>query len=407
MLLSSPALAQSSWDDELASALTNGEFDLKFSYRYEFVDADRPISDTNPSKVRDANASTLRTRLVYKSGEFKNVFLTLNMDDLRPIVANDFDDTRNGKSQYAIVPDPKGTDLNLASLTWTGLENGTVVLGRQRIKRANVRFIGNVVWRQNEQTYDSISFGYKPVEKLDLFYAYVDRVKRVLGPNENGSGISASLATWQSNSHLLDGTYTFSPALKLFGYAYLLDFKNAADFSSSTIGLRATGAVEFGNGPTLGYQAEFARQGDYKDNPNSYDANYVLLDGALSWQTFGFRLMYEVLEGNGQPFTSFLTPLATLHKFNGWADRFLVTPADGLEDFAIEGNVKFLQGNWRLIYHKFTANKGGADYGDEIDFAASWQIGKRYTVLVKAAFYSADQFAFDTDKVWFQFTADF
>ncbi|MFW2403994.1 MAG: hypothetical protein ACN4GT_04440, partial [Gammaproteobacteria bacterium] len=311
--LGSPAIAQSSWDDELASALTNGEFDLKFRYRYEFVEADRPISATNPDQVRNANASTLLTRLVYKSGEFKNVFLTLNMDDLRPIVGNDFNDTRNGKSQYAIVPDPKGTDLNLASLTWTGLENGTVVVGRQRISRANVRFIGNVVWRQNEQTYDSVSFAYKPVEKLDLFYAYVDRVKRIFGPNENGSGIAAMLASWQSNSHLLDGAYTFSPAFKLFGYAYLLDFKNAANFSSSTIGLRATGTHKFDSGPTLGYQAEFARQGDYKDNPNSYDANYVLLDGALSWDIFGFRLMYEVLEGNGQPGTSFLTPLATLH----------------------------------------------------------------------------------------------
>ena len=398
-VLATPAMAQSDWQTEFADAWKNGDFDLNFRYRYEFVDSD--IFD------KDANASTLLTRLVYKSAEFRNVFVTLNMDDLRPIIANNFNDTRNGKTQYPVVPDPKGTSLNLASLTWTGLEGGTLVVGRQRISRANVRFVGNVAWRQNEQTFDSISFAYQPNDDIDLFYSYVDRVKRVFGPNENGSGAAASLASWRSNSHLLDGAYTVSPALKLMAYAYLLDFDNAAAFSNATIGLRGTGSHRFGNGPQLGYQLEFARQSDYKSNTTSYDANYILLDGALDWERFGFRAMYEVLEGNGQPGESFLTPLATLHKFNGWADRFLVTPADGLEDFAIEGNAKFLNGSWRLIYHNFTANTGGADYGSEIDLSASWKIGKHYTALVKMAFYDADTFAWDTNKIWVQFTADF
>jgi len=39
---------------------------------------------------------------------------------------------------------------------------------------------------------------------------------------------------------------------------------------------------------------------------------------------------YEVLEGNGA--IGFATPLATLHAFNGWADMFLTTPANGLKD---------------------------------------------------------------------------
>ncbi len=406
-LVGSPAFAQSTWDTELADAFKNGDFSVRFRYRYEFVDT--------PRTPRDANASTLLTRLEYKSAEFKNVFLTLNMDDLRPIIASNFDDTRNGKSQYAVVPDPKGTDLNLASLTWTGLEGGSVVLGRQRIKRTNLRFIGNVAWRQNEQTYDSLSFGYRPNDKIDLFYAYVDRVKRVVGPDEVPSPSGAASASWQSNSHLIDGAYTFSPALKLFGYIYLLDFKNAIGFSNSTIGIRATGTYPFDNGPRLGYQAEFATQGDYGDNPNNYDANYILLEGALSWEKFGFRLMYEVLEGDGPAGTSFLTPLATLHIFNGWADRFLVTPGAGLEDFAVEGNVQFLSGNWRLIYHTFSANTGGTDYGDELDFVASWRFGERYTALVKFALYSSDAascsaptlWTCDADKAWMQFTADF
>jgi len=390
----SMALAQDDWTTQFADAFKDGEFDVAFRYRYEFVDA--------AIFGKDANASTLRTRLVFKSAEFKNVFLTLNMDDIHPIVVDDYNSTRNNKTQYPVVPDPKGTDLNLASLTWTGLEDGELILGRQRIKRANDRFVGNVGWRQNEQTYDALAFKYSPLEKLDLFYSYVDRVKRVFGP-EAGTPTEA----FSSNTNLLDAAYTFSPAIKLFGYVYLMEFKNSAANSNQTIGIRATGDYRFGNGPNLNYQAELATQQDYKNSPFNYDANYMHLAGTANWERFGFTLGYEVLEGNGTFGNSFKTPLATLHKFNGWADQFLVTPDAGLEDLYIAGSAKFLQGDWQLIFHQFSANTGSADWGDELDFSASWKFGKYYSGAILAAFFDSDQWAWDTDKVWLQFTADF
>lgn len=392
-LAAAPALAQGSWQSELENAFRTGEFDLAFRYRFEFVDED--------ILSKDANASTLRTRLVYKSGEFKNVFLTLNMDDVRPIIGHDFNDTRNGKTQYPVVADPKGTDLNIAALTYTGFENASIVLGRQRIQRENVRFIGNVGWRQNEQTYDSLTGYYKPIDNLELFYSYVDRVRRIFGPEE---GVPTS--AFRSNSNLLDAAYTVSPLLRLFGYAYLLEFKNAASFSSRTFGIKATGSYRVGDGPNLTYHAEFGAQEDYKNNPVNYDTNYVFLNAGADWERFGAKLGFEVLEGDGTPGSSFQTPLATLHAMNGWADRFLVTPDAGLEDLSIEGNAKWLNGTWRLIYHKFSANSGGADWGDEIDISAGWKLGDRYTALVKLAFYDADQFSNDVTKFWVQFTAD-
>lgn len=400
LLLSGPAalaadsLLTQDWTTEFADAFKNGEFNVGFRYRYEFVDS--AIFDKN------ANASTLRTRLVWKSADFKNVFMTLNMDDVRPIVGRNFNDTRNGKTQYPVVADPKGTDLNLASLTWTGLENGTLVLGRQRIKRGNLRFVGNVGWRQNEVTYDALSFAYKGSEKFDVYYSYIDRVKRIFGPDD---GIPA--ASFQSNSHLFDGSYEFNPAIKLFGYLYLLDFDNGLLFSNQTLGVRATGDFPFGDGPKLSYAAEFATQQDYGSNPVNYDANYYVLDATLAWETFGFRMGYEVLGADSSNAGSFQTPLATAHKFNGWADRFIVTPDAGLEDLYLEGNVQFLGGKWALIYHKFSANTGGADWGDELDFLATWKFRKHYSVLVKAAVYNADQWAWDTDKFWVMLNADF
>ena len=396
VLCSQPALAQNveSWNEKFIDGITNGDFDISFRYRYEYVESD--------NFANDANASTLRTRLLYKSDTVWNTFLTVNMDDVRPIVADNFNDTRNGKIQYPVVPDPKGTDLNLASLTWVGVDGLTAVLGRQRIIRGNSRYIGNVGWRQNEQTYDSLSFAYSPIEKLDLFYAYVDRVKRIFGP-ENG----VPTDDFRSDSHLIDAAYTFDSWLKLSGYAYLLKLENAPALSSQTVGVRGAGSFDVADDIKLGYVAELARQSDYGDNPNSYDANYYLAEGSFNWSNFGFRLGYEVLEGNGTIGQSFVTPLATLHKFNGWADQFIVTPPGGLEDLYAEANAKWLGATWRLIYHDFSANKGGADYGSEIDFAVSRKFGKHYTALFKFAVYDAKTWNVDVNKVWLQFTADF
>src|SRR3546814_3293516 len=69
--------------------------------------------------------------------------------------------------------------------------------------------------------------------------------------------------------------------------------------------------------------------------------------------------------GNGV--VAFQTPLATLHAFNGWADRFLSTPGNGLEDIYVGVGGKHGQWNWQALWHDFSADRGGADYGTELD----------------------------------------
>ncbi len=419
--LSMPLAGAEDFGTQVVDAFKNGSFNVAFRYRYEFVDWD--------ARTKDANASTLRTRLVYKTAPLFDTFLTINMDDLRPIIGSDFDDTRNGKSQYPVVADPKGTDLNLASLTFTGLEGGKIVLGRQRIIRENHRFIGNVGWRQNEQTYDSVSIDYAFTDKFQLFYGYVDRVKRIFGPDDPLPTLptQALSANFSSNSHLLDVSYTFSPLFRMTGYAYLLDLENdllpsptpfsvglgtSDSFSSQTLGVRLTGKQDLNGDMKFSYAAEFAAQQDYEDNPNNYDENYYLLEAGLDWAKYGFKLGYETLEGSGAVGASFQTPLATLHKFNGWADLFLVTPGGGLEDLYIQGTAKALGGKFSLIYHDFSAQTGSSDYGSELDFVASWSFMKNYSVLAKFALFEVDNSSpisahTDISKFWLQLSANF
>ena len=56
----------------------------------------------------------------------------------------------------------------------------------------------------------------------------------------------------------------------------------------------------------------------------------VLVAGG-GYQQVGFRVGWERLSGSERE-GQFQTPLATLHAFNGWADKFLSTPVNGIED---------------------------------------------------------------------------
>jgi len=388
------AVAGGEGSASIGQAFTDGTFNVDFRYRLEQVDQD--------GLPQDATASTLRTRLTYRTAEYADFSLLVEVDDLRPLGSSSYNSTRNGKTDRPVVADPKGTDLNQAAIRFTGFDSTPVTLGRQRINRTNERFVGGVGWRQNEQTFDAFTLSHSVSDDLTVFYGYMNSVKRVFGPD---SGTPA--ADLDTDSHLLDLSYQLQDNIHITGYMYLLDFDDAASLSNRTFGVRVAGSSKLGGDLGLNYQAELARQDDTGDNPNSYEASYLLLEGALAFSAIAVKVGYEVLEGDGVAGQSFQTPLATLHKFQGWADQFLSTPAGGIEDLYVGVSGTVLEGTYNLIYHDFSAQTGGGSYGDEIDASLQWKIGKHYGVLLKLAHYSADGFATDTEKYWVMFTASF
>ncbi len=78
----------------------------------------------------------------------------------------------------------------------------------------------------------------------------------------------------------------------------------------------------------------------------------------------GVGIGYELL-GSDDGMKAFSTPLATLHKFQGWADQFLVTPADGIEDIYFKMTGSIGKTNLAFFYHDYSADEGSADYGEE------------------------------------------
>jgi len=374
----------------LPEAIAEGKADLSFRYRLETVDQD--------GIAKSAAASTLRTRLGWRSARLEGWDALIEMDDVSYLGNDNFNNLRNGKASYPVVADPNGTGINQLNVRYLD-GPAEVVIGRQRINVDNQRFIGGVGWRQNEQTYDALSAIWS-ADGYSATYRYLDRVSRIFGPEDGSPDKSLD-----SDSHLIHGTANLGDG-EIAGYAWLLDFDNAAALSSNTLGVRYDVEFEIDDW-RLPLHVEYARQRDGGDNPADYSANYVHTSIGATAGAISATLGFEVLGADDDAGVAFATPLATLHKFNGWADKFLGTPGSGLEDRYLGGSYETGIGKFAATWHDFEADSGGADYGSEIDVSWSTSVGEHLGVLAKAARYDADAFATDTTKVWVMLTASF
>lgn len=359
-------------------------------YRHEAVSDD--------AFARDAAADTLRLRLGYSHA------LGAGFEagaELEAVLASDsrYNSTANGRVAYPVVADPASFELNQAWLRWRG-ERGGATLGRQRLLLDNQRFVGNVGWRQNEQTYDAVVADFAPRDGLVLRYAWLDRVHRVF----SDEAIDPLARERDLDAHLLNASVK-GRAGTLVGYGYWLEDQDVATASTRTLGLRWTGERTAGPA-TFAWTLEAARQRGHAENPLDVDAGYFLVEPSLSLRGLALKLGWERLGGDGV--AAFQTPLATLHAFNGWADKFLSTPVNGLDDRYASVSGKFGSGRledklgWTLAYHDFDAVRGGASYGREWNASLSFPLPAGLVGLVKLADYRSDGFARDTRKLWLQ-----
>lgn len=383
----------------LPTLVSNGKAGLDLRYRYESVEqSDKPAT---------AGASTLRLRLNLSSGSVGGFSGLAEFDHVQVIGGEHYDSTRNGLTRYPVVADPEGTDLNQVYLQYAGGAGTTLRLGRQRIRLDGERFIGSVAWRQNEQTFDAFLLETKALPGVTATYGYLDGVRRVFGPD---SGTPPE--TFDSNSHFLNLKLTKLPVGALTVYGYFLDFDDAPQLSADTYGVRYDGSHAIGERLKFNWALEYARQQDAGANLAPIDAAYSFIEVSLKTATAGMVVGREVLSGERGTFTpatnpAFQTPLATLHKWQGWADKFLTTPSAGIEDLYVGLNGSFAGFNGQAVWHDFQAEATSLDYGTELDLSVSRKFAQRYEVLVKYADYSADGLFTDTRKFWLQFGAVF
>jgi hypothetical protein len=237
------------------------------------------------------------------------------------------------------------------------------------------------------------------VDNLSVKYAYLWSVQRVFGPD----GPSPD-----SDSHLVNISYAAAPELTVTPFAYLLDFEGDEPLNSGdTFGVRLTGEV--GLDPdderdvSLAYELTYARQSDAGANPVDFEADFFAAQATLARRDLGsVSLGYQLL-GSDDGAYGFRFPLGTNHAFQGFADNFLVTPADGLQDLYVGASAELLWGvRGVAVAHWFWTDEGSRDLGQELDLALSKKINENWSVLVKGAFYDGDAGEPDVTRVWFQ-----
>jgi len=364
--------------------------------RYETVDQAGLPDDTDALTVR------VRSGIQALSGPLTAIVEAQGTLAL----VGDYYDGLHGAATRPLVADPQNIALYLAQLQYR-TKAVSVTIGRQRIALDDERFVGTAPFRDNGQTFDAARIEWTGVKglKADLTYAW--RVNTIWGID----GVGARPRSIGGDNVLGNLSYA-SPVGTITGFAYLVDQDETAvqgfRLSSQTYGARLAGARPLGKGIKLSYQLSYATQSDYHRNPNRYRADYYLIDAGLDLHALKLGAGYEVLGADkGVALAAFETPIATGFKFQGWADKFLTTPPDGVRD--LYGNLGY---GWKqagpfkaltlqVVYHRFAADRHSRLYGDEIDLLASAKLGKT-SLSARYADYQADGFATDTRKFWLQ-----
>ncbi len=383
-LASAGAGASATAAETWGQALAEGKVLVDLRARFESVKQD--------GFAASADALTNRLRVGFQTAPLAGTAFLAEGVVVDDLVA-DYNSTTNGQTQYPVVADPADfATVNRLAVINKSLERTTLTFGRQRIVLDDARFVGNVGWRQHEQTFDALRAQWGGAKiKADLTWA--SQVNRVFGPD-------SPQGKWEGDVVLANFGFA-SPAGNVTLFDYYLDIDDSAAASTHTAGVKLAGSKPLGK-LTGTYALVYARQNEAGASLADVDAHYALVEGGLTLPKVGVALGRELLSGDGV--TAFATPLATLHAFQGWADKFLATPADGIEDAYLRVSVPLgrrgpFTSTAAAVFHDYEADLGGAPYGEELDLQIVARTD-RMTLTAKYADYRAGGLFTDTEKWW-------
>jgi hypothetical protein len=349
--------------------------------------------------ARDGDALTLRFLGTFEADIFDKTSFLAEIEGVTALI-DDYDDGTGAKPFLPFIPDPEGLELNRLQIITEAIPQTRLTLGRQRLALDDWRFIGAFPFRQNTQTFDAARLETTAFGPGILDIGYFNKVRRPLG-EDNIAGVFTG-DSFFANYNLA----TAIGRVSVFHYATELETGPIGPLrhisSSQTTGARVLGRRDWEN-LTLVWEGSYARQSDYSDNPNDYAANYGLAEVTVKPANFEFKFRGEILgSDNGQ---AVQTPLASLHRFQGFADQFLTTPDDGVRDFSAKvqydfGQIgPFLDVKSFVRYHWFEADTDGRNYGRELNLSLKARVNKTGFALEYADF-KAETFSSDTKALF-------
>jgi len=384
-LVATPGAKAGDLDRDLQTAVKEGKFWLTSRYRYEYVDQE--------GLPKNARASTISTEVGFETGLIHGFRFGIEGEAVVEVGPDDFNNTINGKNGlYPVVVDVQSAEVNQAYIESHHIP-GVVIQGGRYLKNLdNMRYIGSVAWRQNDQTFDGATATITAVPGVTGFYGYIGNVNRIFSDRSPKGNLESDVHLFHAESNPL-------PFGTLTGYAYLMDIEDDPKLSNASYGGFLKGKQDLGGGMTFNYHLEYARQTDYGNQPTAYDVDYVRVAPGVSWKGLTATLVYELL-GSDNGAIAFQTPLATGHVFNGFADVFLTTPKQGLQDYYVDVHYKFadLTAEFSCLnglllvgqYHEYRSDVGGIDFGSEFDFYSKLPLREGFSAEFKYANYQAD-----------------
>ena len=367
----------------LMEAITMGKPMTSFRLRYENVD--------QANKAEQANAWTMRSLIGWQTQPLNNFSITAQLINVTRFNDNFYDTTNtvfggNTTTIYPSVVDPDYTGINQLFVDWTGIPDTKVRVGRQSVKLDNVRFIGNVEYRQIMQVFDGIAVENKSIKDLEFYAAHFEGLRRITSQYLNNGNVDIAHASWKySPTESLTG-YGYFQNMPHNGFTYPTTGTAFTNNSSQTFGLRADGNHKLDQDWKLLYTAEYAKQDAYQGGDSRIDAHYWRLGGGAGFGNWSARLDHELLSSNNGLY-GFQTPLATGHLFQGLGDSFLTTPKHGIADTFITLNGKLLDIQLSAEYHWLNSDRdfsvlgGGTSshYGKELDLVAGYNYDKNWS----------------------------
>jgi hypothetical protein len=392
-----------------------------FRLRYEDVSQDGNAPALTPARpLKDGEALTLRSLIGWQTSPYNNFSFAAQLINVAKF-SDDYNDgtsftpinaasNQPDKLAFAKIVDPDYTGVNQLYVDWTGIKNTRVRLGRQQQNLDNVRFIGDIGFRQVMQVFDGVSVMSKAIPDTDLFVAHYESVRQITTRLRTGGALE-----------IINGKYYFTPTESLTGYAYLSSFddlgfgngwfgagtlnngtkQNAtANQSNKTFGARLDGIHPFNPNLRVVYTAEYAKQSDYSGGDQRIDAHYYKLGGGVGIDFLTIRIDQELLSSNNSLY-AFQTPFGTNHLFQGWVDKFLATPRQGIQDTFVTATYRWDDFLFFADYHVLRSDenfytvgsgaaKNGNQYGKEWNVAATYNFNKNIMAKIEYGKYTED-----------------
>ena len=349
------AFAETSTD--LAGFWVDSSSGVSVRVRYE-------QSDDNVNEK--GTALTGRIAGFFQSGAVMDWTLFGEIEHVSAVDSSSYDDGgTNGVTGKAVIADPASTEINQLFARYNWQEGASLTLGRHKLgyreSPLQQRYLGPASFRQNEQTVDGITVAGIASETVEYQVSYLYNINRIFGEDNPIS----TRANFELSAITGRAAMEVERLGNEEGFYYRLDFEEAFRLSAQTIGGRFSGETEMDDFDVF-YAVEFASQSGIGDNPSDESVGYSLAQIGMRWpehNQLAVQVIREALGGGGT--TSFSTPVGTIHAFQGWTDKFLATPIDGVVDTYLMATTEFGKGKFLLKIHDFRSDEGSYGYGSE------------------------------------------